>query len=256
MKVFVVLFIVSCFIGFVIADGTAISTAAQSQIKPSNPYSWGGGDNYGPTRGIYQTISPYCNDTRVIGFDCSGLSKYAVYQGTGISLPHQASVQYGDSRGKHVLASVALPGDLLFYSSDGTPSGIYHVTIVIGSGKMAEATSHCLWLCCCLFVCFFQKKISTPTDNNCTGKPPAISTIRTSQLYPNATRFWTATTPTQSSSVFHPQTHSSYHSPKTHSSTGQKHHSNSVWTQSPASSLYNVAVSFAFVFALLATTLF
>ena len=35
-----------------------------------------------------------CDDRKVIGFDCSGLSLYAVYKRCGLKLPHKASEQY------------------------------------------------------------------------------------------------------------------------------------------------------------------
>ena len=59
------------------------------------PYSCSGGNEHGPTNGTKWPLNE-CNDTLVIGFDCSGLAMYCVYQGTGISIYHKARVQYGN----------------------------------------------------------------------------------------------------------------------------------------------------------------
>lgn len=71
-----------------------------------------------------------------VGFDCSGLVLYA-YRQIGIELPHSAQYQY--LRGRHVASSQLRPGDLLFYSSDGTVDGIHHVTMYIGHGQVVQA---------------------------------------------------------------------------------------------------------------------
>ncbi|WP_415505018.1 C40 family peptidase, partial [Actinomyces slackii] len=50
------------------------------------------------------------------GLDCSGLTMMA-YQEAGVGLTHSSRVQYGE--GTHVPLSEAIPGDLVFWSSDG-----------------------------------------------------------------------------------------------------------------------------------------
>jgi len=129
-------------------------------------YSWGGGDNSGATYGTKETESPYCDDTSVKGFDCSGLAKYAVFQGTGISLPHNAQSIYG-AGGQHIAYANAQPGDLIFYGSSTT--SIVHVTIFAGSGYMVEAEGH---------------------YSNCTGMWVAKNPVRTSELIGYVARFW------------------------------------------------------------------
>ena len=37
--------------------------------------------------------------------------------------------------------SEAQPGDLIFYSKDGTDSGVYHVTMYMGDGQMIHASN-------------------------------------------------------------------------------------------------------------------
>ena len=58
------------------------------------PYVTDGGDNYGATTGTIQEIHPYCNDTEISGFDCSGLTKYVVFNATKVSVIHKAKKQF------------------------------------------------------------------------------------------------------------------------------------------------------------------
>lgn len=117
-------------------NGSKIVQAARSMIG-KYPYSWGGGDYNGATHGSEQHEKPFCNDKKVVGFDCSGLALYAVYQGTGIKLPHKASDQYSraSSKGKLVSSSQMKPGDLVFFNG----KTIHHVAIYSGNGNMIEA---------------------------------------------------------------------------------------------------------------------
>lgn len=70
------------------------------------------------------------------GLDCSGLTMVS-YEAAGVYLTHSSRVQYG--QGTHVPLDAAQPGDLVFWSSDGSQSGIYHVAIYLGDGMMIEA---------------------------------------------------------------------------------------------------------------------
>ena len=98
-------------------------------------YAWGGGNADGPTRGVHGLGDPY-GDYAKVGFDCSGLMVYA-FAGAGVSLPHYAAYQY--LAGRHVPLSQMQPGDMLFYSTDGSVAGIHHVTLYLGNGMMVEA---------------------------------------------------------------------------------------------------------------------
>ena len=69
-------------------------------------------------------------------FDCSGLTMMAWRQG-GIDLPHFSGAQY--DRTTPVAISDAQPGDLLFWTYNGRPSGIHHVALYIGGGTFIEA---------------------------------------------------------------------------------------------------------------------
>ncbi|MCV7013283.1 NlpC/P60 family peptidoglycan endopeptidase RipB [Mycolicibacterium madagascariense] len=90
------------------------------------PYSWGGGSLTGPSAGVD-------SDAGKIGFDCSGLTRYA-FAGVGVAIPKYSGDQY-DS-GRPIAPSQAKRGDLIFYG----PGGSQHVTIFLGGGKMLEAS--------------------------------------------------------------------------------------------------------------------
>ena len=75
------------------------------------PYRWGG-------------ASPSS------GFDCSGFTMY-VYAQVGVSLPHNAAMQYG--LGTPVSRSQLAPGDLVFFN------GLGHMGMYIGGGQFIHA---------------------------------------------------------------------------------------------------------------------
>ena len=81
-----------------------------------NPYVWGG-------------------NSLTKGVDCSGFTKQ-VYKKFGITLPRTSYTQ--PRAGKKIKASEAKPGDLFFY---GDSSGINHVAIYIGNGKIVHAAN-------------------------------------------------------------------------------------------------------------------
>jgi cell wall-associated NlpC family hydrolase len=89
------------------------------------PYSWGGGNDSGPTLGIG-------SGANTVGFDCSGLVEYAWAQ-AGVYFPHYSGAQYAETT--HVPLSDIQPGDLLFYGPDGDT----HVAMYIGGGQMIQA---------------------------------------------------------------------------------------------------------------------
>jgi cell wall-associated NlpC family hydrolase len=99
-------------------------------------YAWAGGNAYGPTYGVCAGDGAY-NDCHVRGFDCSGLSLYA--WAPHMSLDHYAASQYWQAGSFHPSTSQLMPGDLVFWSSNGAPSGIHHVAIYIGGGNVIQA---------------------------------------------------------------------------------------------------------------------
>jgi cell wall-associated NlpC family hydrolase len=69
-------------------------------------------------------------------FDCSGLTMQAWARG-GKALPHYSVAQFAQSTPITMLDARA--GDLLFWSSNGSPSGIHHVALYLGGGQFIEA---------------------------------------------------------------------------------------------------------------------
>jgi peptidoglycan DL-endopeptidase RipA len=89
------------------------------------PYSWGGGNAAGASRGID-------SGANTVGFDCSGLILYA-FAGVGIKLDHYSGSQY--KSGRKIPSSQMRRGDVIFYG----PGGSQHVTLYLGDGQMVEA---------------------------------------------------------------------------------------------------------------------
>ncbi|MDQ1022467.1 cell wall-associated NlpC family hydrolase [Streptomyces umbrinus] len=109
---------------------TAINTA---KAMIGMPYSWGGGNADGPSKGT--CCSPRGRSgASITGFDCSGLSLYA-YAKAGINLPRTAAQQYAAS--EPVKPGKVRPGDLVFYGDSAT--NIHHVGIYVGGGWMIDA---------------------------------------------------------------------------------------------------------------------
>ncbi|WP_052744417.1 C40 family peptidase [Streptomyces odonnellii] len=101
------------------ARAQAVINAALSQL--GKPYVWGGGNFRGPTGG---------------GFDCSGLTQYALYQGTGgqVKLPRTSQTQRGT--GLPVTKDQMQPGDIIVINNDGNWG---HVGLYLGGDQMVHA---------------------------------------------------------------------------------------------------------------------
>ena len=98
-------------------SGSAASTAINAAMGYlGTPYVWAG--------------------ESAAGLDCSGLTMVS-YAAAGVDLTHSSRVQYGE--GAQVPLDAVQPGDLVFWSSDGSQSGIYHVAIYLGDDTMIEA---------------------------------------------------------------------------------------------------------------------
>jgi cell wall-associated NlpC family hydrolase len=91
-------------------------TIAYAKAQLGRPYRWGAA---GPST-----------------FDCSGLTMQAWARG-GKALPHYSVAQFYQST--RISMADARPGDLLFWSSNGSPSGIHHVALYLGGGQFIEA---------------------------------------------------------------------------------------------------------------------
>ncbi|RPF26288.1 cell wall-binding repeat-containing protein [Georgenia muralis] len=71
-------------------------------------------------------------------YDCSGLILRA-YEQAGVQLRRMTKDQWYDTR--RVALDEMVPGDLMFWSSNGQPSGIYHSAIYAGNGMRVHAPS-------------------------------------------------------------------------------------------------------------------
>ncbi|CAO3611342.1 unnamed protein product [Cunninghamella blakesleeana] len=120
--------------------GNNADIATKAETQNGHLYSWGGGDNNGPTKGICCSPSGY-DDRNTTGFDCSGLTKYAIYQIKQISLVHYTCSQFNDGRGTKYPFEQAQVGDLIFYGTDESKCNS-HVAIYAGNNEMVEAKDH------------------------------------------------------------------------------------------------------------------
>ncbi|WP_299953757.1 transglycosylase SLT domain-containing protein [uncultured Modestobacter sp.] len=100
------------------ATGTGAEVVGAATKYLGVPYKWGGTD---PATGL----------------DCSGFTQ-RVYADLGISIPRTSSQQATAGRPVASLAE-AQPGDLVFFDNSSSRTGIDHVGLYIGGGKMIAA---------------------------------------------------------------------------------------------------------------------
>jgi cell wall-associated NlpC family hydrolase len=95
---------------------------AKKQVLARKPYIWGA---QGPN-----------------AYDCSGLV-YAAFKYAGLHWPewNRLNAALYSVATKHIPLSQIQPGDLLFYSFDGSVQSIHHISIYAGNGMMWEANS-------------------------------------------------------------------------------------------------------------------
>ncbi|GAB3581860.1 C40 family peptidase [Calidifontibacter terrae] len=111
----------------------AVIAAAKSQMGKGYLYSWGGGGKSGPS---YGSTSPSgYNDAKRYGYDCSGLTEFAFWQGAHKSIGGYSGAQVGS--GKHYPFSQRKAGDLVFWG--GGLGSTTHVAIYLGNNKIIEA---------------------------------------------------------------------------------------------------------------------
>jgi cell wall-associated NlpC family hydrolase len=119
--------------------------AVCAQVAAGVWYTWDGGHGTTPgaTYGKKDPTDPASeHDPERLGFDCSGLVRYAYAQATGLDiLDGDASSQYYTYRTADRFTAAQglaplLPGDLLAY---GTSWDLHHIAIYLGAGKMVEA---------------------------------------------------------------------------------------------------------------------
>ena len=118
------------------AEQERLAAAAQERLDSSPPPPSGGGNPGGGYPGVVGIAMQYLGVPYVwggaspSGFDCSGFTMY-VYAQVGISLPHNAAMQYG--YGSPVSRENLQPGDLVFFN------GLGHMGIYIGNNQMIHA---------------------------------------------------------------------------------------------------------------------
>ncbi|MFC8529441.1 C40 family peptidase [Nocardia sp. NPDC057227] len=106
-------------------DGTAGSAAVQAAFGQIGlDYVWGGGGASGPTGG---------------GFDCSGLTQYAIAQASGgeVILPRTTYDQIYS--GRQVPIDQVQPGDLVFPKDSFSARGPEHVQLAVDRNTVVEA---------------------------------------------------------------------------------------------------------------------
>ncbi|KSZ56132.1 lytic transglycosylase [Rhodococcus pyridinivorans KG-16] len=102
------------------SDNSQVVAAAREYL--GSPYVWGGGGIAGPSGG---------------GFDCSGLTSFAVHAASAgtVTLPRTSEQQW--SVGVEIPIAQAQPGDLVF--GNWGPNGPGHVGIYSGNDQMVHA---------------------------------------------------------------------------------------------------------------------
>ncbi len=155
MAVFAVLLAAGCFRAGLAPEARAqnqaeaIVSAAQAMEGAGYPYCFDGGNTSGPTLG---TTDPYpdpgyytnCSQIGKVGFDCTGLTLYAVYRGTGnAGLSHDG--YQAKSGGGQVIGSKASlrEGDVVYFDRN-TANGlnyIDHAGIYVGNEEVLSAAS-------------------------------------------------------------------------------------------------------------------
>lgn len=133
-------------------------------------YSYGGGhSSKGPTKGTIQNLNnKIIDDSNIIGFDCSGLVMFLLYNSGGdlckLNMAEtNAQRLYNFAKNKKIIKNrdeKIVNGNVLFYGKD--ENSIHHVSIALENEKMIEAHGH---------------------YSNGTGEPIQIVDIRTLDLF-------------------------------------------------------------------------
>lgn len=109
----------------------AVAAAIGAALRAvGTPYAWGGGTLTGPGPG-------FGVDDGVVGFDCSGLTRFA-YAQADVGVARNSRAQYATL--PKVARADLLPGDLVFWATDVTdPTTVHHVALYLGNGRIVEA---------------------------------------------------------------------------------------------------------------------
>ncbi|MFB7663127.1 C40 family peptidase [Kitasatospora sp. NPDC056138] len=132
----------------VLAPGA--SAVAESAVRAACSqlgtwYTWGGGHGArpGPTYGHPDGVDPASDhDAERLGFDCSGLVRYAYARATGQDVLNGPAAEqfYTVHAAQRLTADQVpgslLPGDLIAY---GSSAALHHIAVYLGAGRMVEA---------------------------------------------------------------------------------------------------------------------
>jgi hypothetical protein len=124
------------------SSGQAIVNAAASQA--GHTYCWDGGSTGGPTHGDgnYRGEAPDCGSPSTVGFDCTGLVIFSVYQGTGgrVDITNHSPSQASVVPGQWITSVSALqPGDIVYFGT--SRANIDHAVIYAGNGMIWDANT-------------------------------------------------------------------------------------------------------------------
>ncbi|MEV0246855.1 NlpC/P60 family protein [Nocardia sp. NPDC050712] len=119
---------VGCDTATVVTDGFGQRVLDAAHRWKGWPYVWGGGNEAGPTSG---------------GFDCSGLTLYAIHAASNgrITLPHYTQDQLNHPEAVEVPIGQQRPGDLIFFTAPGQGDS-HHVAIYAGTIDGVESVFH------------------------------------------------------------------------------------------------------------------
>jgi cell wall-associated NlpC family hydrolase len=130
------------------SQGSAIVAAAEAMQSQGYPYCFDGGNTQGPTVGISDPESDgsYSNCASIgrVGFDCTGLTLYAVYQGTGNAGLSHDGYQAHSGGGQVIGSQSALqPGDIVYFDHNASHGLGYidHAGVYVGNGEVLSAIS-------------------------------------------------------------------------------------------------------------------
>jgi len=107
--------------------GEHVVAAARAWL--GTPYAWGGGGPEGPGRGFAQGAG-------TVGFDCSSLVQYAVYQASGGRTLRPRVSQMQVTAGTAVAPGEMRPGDVIGFALGGSYD---HIGIYLGHGQFIHA---------------------------------------------------------------------------------------------------------------------
>ncbi|AKU16382.1 NlpC/P60 family protein [Luteipulveratus mongoliensis] len=132
--------------GQVSAASARAIEAACAEFNKKTPYSWGGGHGGQPgaTTGSIYGDEPgesggYYDDRNLVGYDCSGLMRWAWFKATGVDYGAGGTSQQGGAMTSHGFTALPNPGDAGSYQPGDVIVWRGHTAMVLGDGMMVQA---------------------------------------------------------------------------------------------------------------------